>query len=253
MGHASTAKVPAIILGAYGTGTNWMVATLRKSGVSLYSKAGIDRDTGELVRHFFKHYVIEPDTLEILRPPSNALFVCLVKSPLFWILSLERMLSANRMQGPMRKLCGLGLSSLVRAPATMVSARREITDGATLNATDLPDLWNRYAAGYLRRLPRERTHIVPYELAVRDPDACFHPILDRVGIAREALVIHTERRMKIGHDLAEARAYYADDRNRLAPFAEADIDFVQQRIDGDLLTAMGYEPDGSTRTIRQPA
>jgi hypothetical protein len=51
--------------------------------------------------------------------------------------------------------------------------------------------------------------------------------------------------MATGHNLHDAASYYADDRNRTAPFDKADIDFVQSRIDPELLTAIGYRADGS--------
>ncbi len=233
------------MLGAYGTGTNWAKATLTKSRVALYESAGVDREGGRLIRHVFKHYVVEPETLSILKPPENALFVCLVKSPLFWFASIQRMLAANLVPGPMRALKGLDLSSLIRAPASMVSARRELGGNAFVEAHNLPDLWNRYALGYLRHLPAERVHLMPYEATVRDPAAAFHAILDRVGFERSALELHSERRMGTGHGLSDAQAYYGDDRNRLAPFSDRDLAFVHQHIDGRLMTELGYRADGS--------
>ena len=233
-----------ILLGAYGTGTNWARATFRKSGITLYEKAGVDPETGELVRHFFKHYVIEADTLSILKPPENAVFVCLVKSPLFWFISLSRMLAAGLMAGPMHRLKGLPMAELIRSPGKMVSARRELGGAAFVQTVDLPELWNQYALGYLHHLPSDRAHFVPYELAVRDPAGMFHAIMDRVGGDRSSLQLHTERRMDTGHGLSDAQAYYGDDRNRRAPFSDRDIAFVENRIDRRLLTELGYRVDG---------
>lgn len=233
------------LLGAYGTGTNWAQATLRKSGVPRYETAGVAPGSGQLIRQLFKHYVIEADTVSILEPPADVLFLCLVKSPLFWILSIARMLAADVMPHPMRELMGMELSQMIRAPATMVSARRELGGDAFVHAANLPDLWNQYARGYLHYLPQERVHLMPYEVAARAPTSAFHALLDRVGRDRASLVIHTERRMGIGHDLQGAQAYYRDDRNRLTPFAKSDIDFVDANIDHRLLAAIGYLPDGS--------
>ncbi len=233
------------ILGAYGTGTNWAKRTLRESGVAIYEKAGVDRSTGELKRHFFKHYVVEADTISILRPPTDVFFVCLVKSPLFWISSLHRMLAANLVPGAMRTHRSLSLSELIRAPGRMVSARRELGDKTGIETATVPELWNLYALGYTRHLPRERTLVLPYEQAVRNPRPAFEDILGRVGVAGSSLVVHSKRRMGTGHGLHDAQRYYGNDANRLEPFSDSDIAFVDQRTDATLLTELGYRLDGS--------
>lgn len=238
--------MPVIHLGAYGTGTNWASRTLQLSGAYIYRYAYWDSRIDRPVRHFFKHYIIERDTLSVLRPPDDALFVCLVKSPLFWISSLRRMVAAGLVPArEMSTLSNVDAASFIRAPGTMVGARRESEGSAFVHYENLPDLWNRYARGYLRYLPAERVQVLPYEAAVRDPQAAFGAILDRLGIPRSALKIHTERRFDTGHDLAQAQAYYGDDRNRTSPYGDEDIAFVNEKVDPESLTALGYQPDGS--------
>jgi hypothetical protein len=99
------------------------------------------------------------------------------------------------------------MSTFIRSSGQMVGARRELEGEAFVGYDHLPDLCNRYATGYLEHLPRERTHVLPYESAVDDPPAAFGAILDRVGAPRSALQVHTKRRMNTGHDLQEAQSY----------------------------------------------
>ena len=163
------------------------------------------------------------------------------------------MLDANIMVArDMRALKGADMSTFVRASGTMVGARRELEGQAFVEYENLPDFWNRYASGYLQNLPSDRTHIMQYETAVSDPRAAFHAILDEVGTPRSALEVYEGRRFGtpdsddgVGHNLAEAQLYYGDERNRLNLFKEADIAFVNEHVDVELLTKLGYQPDGS--------
>lgn len=77
-------------------------------------------------RHFFKLYIVEPDTLNILKPSASSLSVCLIKDPCFWLKSLRSMVQAGIVPArEMSRMRNVQLAEFIRFPGTMVGARRE--------------------------------------------------------------------------------------------------------------------------------
>lgn len=237
-----------VLLGAYATGTNYVSSTLKESGLRIANYPSPE-EAGRQARHFFKHYVIEPDTLDVLKPSATALFVCLVKDPYHWMKSLRAMVEARIVPArEMSRLRDVELAEFIRSPGTMVGARRESGPGeqARIRYSHLPDFWNRYVRGYTQCLPPDRTLILRYEDTLFNPCETFGAVMARAGLPGAAVRVSNKRRFQsrnstgIGRNHDEAIRYYSRPEERLHGFGPEDRSFMEIELDHDLTRQFGY-------------
>jgi len=154
------------------------------------------------------------------------------------------------------------LATFIRAPGTIVGARRECgpDEPARVRYAHLPDLWNQYVLGYRRHLPVDQTLILRYEDTLTCPIDTFGRVMDRTGLTRSKIKLYQGRRFQsevssgVGRNYAEAVRYYTDPQNRLKDFNLGDIAFIEQKLDSDMLKHFGYAGLGVCCTNRlEPA
>lgn len=237
-----------IHLGAYGTGTNYLCRTLERSGLVI-SNSERPNSWNQHNKVVFKHYVIEADTLRVLKPPSSAIYLCIIKNPFFWIQSLKRMAHAGILTArEMKALGDVDVEDFIRSGGTMVGARREVGDDeeARVRYDNLPDLWNRYVRGYLQYLPQEQTLILRYEDILMQPGKYLSLVMEKASASGREIKLYEGRRFQtetepgVGHNHAEALEYYSDAGRRYHEFSDRSIAFMQNNLDSRLMIQFGY-------------
>lgn len=246
-------RQPSICLGPYGSGTNFLINTLEKSG-AFVTNGNESNEWNRFNKTVFKHYVIEKNSLDILTLPENYKFICIYKHPLYWFKSLQRMVHARIMPAiDMAQLGHLSLSDFIRQPGRMVCVEREIEDSEIYSEKrthvtyqNLPDFWNQYARGYLHYIPANSIRIA-YEHLILEPEKNIEEVICSLNGSCENLVVHKDRRFQNdkepghGRNFYEASAFYNQTNSRYEDYSQEDLEFIKKSLDMEAMLSLGYD------------
>lgn len=182
----------------------------------------------------WKHALVDParSGFERRAVQQRVGFVCLVKHPAAWLLSLYRR--------PYDHYWGAPGELATFATSPWYTVGRELAPKSYPNPISL---WNAKAAGYLALAARLPAVVMRYEDLLSDPAARIDDIATRFGLRRRGPGFKNDEDSTKRDDtkFAEYQRYYGDELWR-AKLPREVAQTVAKQIDGRLLEQLGYRP-----------
>lgn len=182
----------------------------------------------------WKHALVDPARpgFERRAVHDKVGFVCLVKHPAAWLLSLHRR-PYDHFWGPPGDLATF-------AASPWYTVGREQAPRSYPNPISL---WNAKAAGYLALAARLPAMVMRYEDLVVDPAARIDDIAARFGLRRRSAEFRNdeESTKRDATKFEEYRRYYGEERWR-AKLPREVATVIAKQIDPQLLAKLGYQP-----------
>lgn len=179
----------------------------------------------------WKHRVApSPSTVHRLGHGSTR-FVCLVKNPYAWVLSMyRRPYESDPHDGDLR-------SFIERSWAPLPWENR------SSNYRNTIELWNAKVSSYFGLIEGCKGEIVRYEDLLIDAEGTFTAVLDRLGIPRGAGAFENVTRGSKRSDSDKTSEYYREyylNHKWAEEFDDATLARITELLDGSLVDRLGY-------------
>jgi hypothetical protein len=181
----------------------------------------------------WKHQLVDPSRMGFVERAleQRVGFVCLVKHPAAWVMSLHRR-PYDHHWGPVGDL-----DAFVKSPWYTVDREH-----ASPVYPDPISMWNAKCRAYLTLAERLPTMLVRYEDLVADPMDRIDDIAGRFGIKKRSGFRNQESSTKRDdRKFEDYRDYYARERWR-EELPSRIADEITARVDDTLLQTLGYRP-----------